>query len=47
MFVVLFLLLLLAIATGPIGFAILLMVGIPVVIVAGSEMLAHSSTKPR
>lgn len=45
--VILFLLLLLAIATGPIGFALLVMAGIPVAILVGSETLSHSSSKSR
>ncbi|HET6876812.1 MAG TPA: hypothetical protein VFH38_04735 [Jatrophihabitans sp.] len=46
-FAILFLLLLLTIAAGPIGFAVLVMAGIPIAILFGFEFLAHSKSKPR
>jgi hypothetical protein len=44
---ILFLLLLLTIAAGPVGFAVLLMAGIPIAILIGFESMAHSRTKVR
>lgn len=44
---ILFLLLLLTIAAGPVGFAVLLMAGIPIAILIGFESMAHSRTKLR
>jgi hypothetical protein len=46
-FAILFLLLLLAIAAGPIGFAVLVMAGIPIAILVGFESTAHSRSKLR
>jgi Cu/Ag efflux pump CusA len=46
-FAILFLLLLLAIAAGPIGFAVLVMAGIPIAILVGIESMAHSGSKLR
>lgn len=46
-FAVLFLLLLLTIAAGPIGFAVLVMVGIPIALLLGFEFMAHSRSKLR
>ena len=37
-----FLLLLLAIATGPIGLAVIFMIGVPFVLFAGAEGMAHN-----
>jgi hypothetical protein len=47
MLAILFLLILLAIAAGPIGFAVLVMVGVPVAIMVAAESMAHSRTKIR
>lgn len=46
-YVILFLLLLLAIAAGPIGFAVLVMAGVPIAILVGSELMAHTRSRPR
>ena len=46
-FAILFLLLLLTIATGPIGFVVLVMVGVPIAILVGFESMAHSRSKVR
>lgn len=46
-FAILFLLLLLTIAAGPIGFAVLVMAGIPIAILFGFELMAHSRSRPR
>jgi hypothetical protein len=46
-FTILFLLLLLAIATGPIGLAVLVMAGIPIAILVGIESMGHSGSKLR
>lgn len=46
-FAMLFMLLLLTIATGPIGFAVLVMAGIPIAILVGFESMAHSRSKFR
>ncbi|HEV7205662.1 MAG TPA: hypothetical protein VGN18_13715 [Jatrophihabitans sp.] len=45
MFAILFLLVLLSIAAGPIGFAVLVMVGIPFAILVAGESMAHSRSK--
>jgi Cu/Ag efflux pump CusA len=46
-FAILFVLLLLGIAAGPIGLAVLVMAGIPVAILVGLESMAHSGSKLR
>jgi hypothetical protein len=46
-YAILFLLLLMAIAAGPIGFAVLVMAGIPIAILVGFESMAHSGSKLR
>ena len=46
-FAVLFLLFLLALATGPIGLALFVMAGVPIAILVGFESMAHNQPKPR
>lgn len=47
LFGILFLLLLLTIAAGPIGFAVLVMAGVPIALLLGFESMAHSRSKVR
>lgn len=45
LFLILFVLLLLAIATGPVGFVVLVIVGVPVAIFAAFDVMAHGASK--